>query len=134
MRKERLVSGAAMRAKPCYRCAACGALLDAKESPVECLCGSGRLEFFHSKGEARRYTVLLEELKHGSIRNLERQVAYPIVIRGVKLGKYVADFSYFRGDDKITEDFKGVDTPLAKFKRAVVEALYSIRIDLVRRT
>ena len=79
---------------------------------------------FDSKAEANHYRTLKLLARAGEIRNLELQPEFPIVINGVKCGKYKADFSYFQGNLRIIVDVKGVKTPLYKFKKRIVEALY----------
>lgn len=80
---------------------------------------------FASKGEARRYSDLKLLERAGEITHLELQPVYPIVINGVRVGKYVADFRYREKDGRLTvEDFKGVRTPLYRMKRKLVEAIY----------
>lgn len=84
---------------------------------------------FASKGEAARYRELkLLELA-GEIACLELQPRYPLVVNGVKIGEYRADFRYAeRGSGVIVEDFKGVRTPVYRMKRLLMKALYSIDI------
>lgn len=84
---------------------------------------------FASKGEAARYRELkLLELA-GEIACLELQPRYPLVVNGVKIGEYRADFRYAEhGAGVIVEDFKGVRTPVYRLKRLLVKALYGIEI------
>jgi hypothetical protein len=73
---------------------------------------------FDSKLEAKRYAELLALEKAGKISNLTRQDRYPLGVGAVKLGDYVADFSYYcheRGC-MIIEDAKGILTPLCRWK------------------
>lgn len=92
---------------------------------------------FASKAEARRYTELKLLLAHGGIRNLELQPAYAIVVNGVRVGKYLADFRYeireAGGWRQVVEDVKGVETALYRLKAKLVRALYGVEIVLVRR-
>jgi hypothetical protein len=87
--------------------------------------------------EANRYKELKLLQAHGSIRNLELQPSFPIVVNGVKVGKYLADFRYEREDARgwvsVTEDVKGMETAVFRLKAKLVKALYGLTIELVRR-
>ncbi len=90
---------------------------------------------FQSKREARRWQQLriLEAAKQ--IRNLRRQVPYPIVVVNLETGeivtvsRYFADFVYedLTGAEVI-EDAKGFKTETYKLKKRLVEAQYGVRI------
>lgn len=87
--------------------------------------------FFHSAGEHRRWHVLKLMEKDGKIRGLERQVRFDIVINGVKIGFWKADFAYFRDQSRIIEDFKSAATAEDKywrFKKKVLEAVFGFQI------
>lgn len=81
---------------------------------------------FASKKESERYALLKTWEKDGTIRDLELQPKFPILVNGVKIGRYVADFAYRDGESgaKIVEDVKGYKTDLYKFKKKLVEAIY----------
>lgn len=79
---------------------------------------------FASRKEALRYCQLKMLRDAGEIHNLELQPKFPIFINGVKIGTYIADFSYFTAKTRVVEDVKGVCTPLYKFKKKAVEAAY----------
>lgn len=84
---------------------------------------------FASKAEARRYETLKMELAHGLIKNLELQPKYPIVINGLKVCTYIADFKYeMLNGRKIVEDVKGMRTPIFNIKRKLMEAVHGIEI------
>ena len=91
---------------------------------------------FHSKGEAARWWQLRMLERAGTIRALARQKALTLhVVREtdvIVIGKYVADFTYFVDGLLVYEDFKGFDTPLAKWKRKHCEAEYGITIRITR--
>jgi hypothetical protein len=98
---------------------------------------------FASKAEARRYSELLLLGMAGEIRDLELQPRVPLKVDGVKVGDYVADFRYqeragidtVSGCDRwrdVTEDVKGVRTPVYRMKKKHVEAQYGIVIREVR--
>ena len=83
---------------------------------------------FASKAEARRYSELKLMEQAGEIDGLVMQPVFPIIINNIKVAKYIADFSYYLGEQKITEDVKGVRTPVYKLKKRLVEAIYGITI------
>lgn len=76
--------------------------------------------------------MLRAQEKRGEIRDLEIQPRFPIIIEGEKIGTAVMDFAYFKGNERVVEDFKGFDTPLSAFKRKVVEAIYRMKVTVVR--
>jgi hypothetical protein len=85
---------------------------------------------FHSRKEARRYIELRALLRAGHIRNLELQPRYDMVVNGVKIGFYKADFRYTinKNNKTIIEDVKGARTQVYRLKKKIVEALYGIAI------
>jgi hypothetical protein len=89
---------------------------------------------FASKAEARRYGQLKLLEKAGRISDLKLQPRFPLTVEGVKVGTYVGDFQYTEiGSDgaakaRVTEDVKGVKTPLYVLKRKLVKAIYGIDI------
>lgn len=93
---------------------------------------------FASKAEAARYSELKLLLGAGRVRNLELQPAFQIVVNGVRVGKYLADFRYEQrvgaGWRTVVEDVKGVETALYRLKAKLVRALYGVEIVLVRRS
>lgn len=106
---------------------------------------------FHSAGEARRYQELRLLERAGEISDLERQpvfVLYAPLTTGTLggaleamsgelpvIGKYIADFKYYdeRKGERVVEDFKGFDTPLAKWKRKHAERQYGISVLVTRK-
>lgn len=79
---------------------------------------------FPSLAESRRYAVLKLLERAGEISNLELQPSFPIDIGGRHICLYKADFAYFKDGQRITEDVKGVRTPVYNLKKKLVEALY----------
>ena len=76
---------------------------------------------FDSRLEADRWRMLkaLEQL--GRIYNLERQVKFPLMVNGVKIGDYIADFRYIENPSwdppfSVIEDAKSMITPLCRWK------------------
>jgi len=99
---------------------------------------------FDSRREARRYGELKMLERAGDIRNLELQPEYPIRINGevvralpTKAGakgkplKVKLDFAYFEGNRRVVEDTKGVDTPVSRLKRALVQHIYGVEVRIV---
>jgi hypothetical protein len=91
---------------------------------------------FDSKREATRWGWLQYRQKAGEIRDLQRQVEYPINVTNLDTGEiiycgaYVADFVYVEvaSGAQVVEDSKGVRTAVFILKKKLVEALYGIRI------
>lgn len=92
---------------------------------------------FHSKREAKRWTELRLMEKEGSIRDLKRQVKFPLTVNGqpilLRSGRYkggrkvsyIADFTYMDAatDSLRIEDSKGLMTPVSALKIALMECL-----------
>jgi hypothetical protein len=91
---------------------------------------------FDSKRESTRWGWLQLRVKVGEIRDLQRQVEYPINVTNMETGEiiycgaYVADFVYVEvaSGAKVVEDSKGVRTAVFILKKKLVEALYGIHI------
>lgn len=85
---------------------------------------------FDSRKEANRYQELQLMERAGLIRNIELQPRYDLVVNGHKIGFYKADFRYemVNTGELITEDAKGVRTPIYVMKCKLVKALYDIDI------
>ena len=95
---------------------------------------------FASKKEANRYFELSLLEQSGKIRNLQLQPRYdffignkPVSYESGRCAYYKADFAYEQGPDwqEIVEDVKGYDTALSRLKRALVEAMYNIKITII---
>ncbi len=99
---------------------------------------------YDSAKEGKHHHDLLLLEKAGRIHHLRRQVPYEFVINGNPLKirsvrypngrrvKYIADFVYRddKGDEHVV-DVKGKDTPLSRQKRALMEAVHGIRVEIV---
>lgn len=85
---------------------------------------------FASKAEGKRYTELRDGQRAGVFSKLERQPRFPIVINGVKICDYVADFRYYDNERRreVVEDVKGVKTPEYKLKKKLVLAVLGLEI------
>ena len=86
----------------------------------------------HDSGkEHRRWQVLELRERAGEIRSLRRQVPYALVVNGVLVCQYVADFDYIEGEARIVEDCKSEPTrKLAAFriKAKLMQAIHGIQI------
>lgn len=89
---------------------------------------------FDSKREAARWQELKLLERAGHIELLERQVKYPLVVCGVKIGTYIADAAYFdkQTGEHVTEDTKGFKTRDYIIKKKLMKALYGIEIREVK--
>lgn len=85
-------------------------------------------KWFQSTAEARRYVYLLGLEQAGEIAFLGTQPSYDLIVNGVFIATYRADFRYVRGREMVVEDVKGMVTDAYKMKRALVLALHGIRI------
>ena len=66
---------------------------------------------FASKKELHRYLVLEKMLSDKSITNLELHPMYPLMVNGIKIGRYTADFRYKnQSGETIIEDVKSKAT------------------------
>ncbi len=88
-------------------------------------------EKFSSKLEAKRWGELVYLQLGGAIRDLQRQVKFPLIGRDGPIltptgrqAHYVADFLYVdaRSGLEVVEDAKGYPTPEYKLKRAILAA------------
>ena len=72
-------------------------------------------------------------VRAGEIEALELQPKFPLMVNGVKVATYLADFRYrvVKGKSHsltVVEDTKGVRTPVYQLKKKLVRALYDIDI------
>lgn len=89
---------------------------------------------FDSKLEASRYCDLKRLAEGGIIRDLKCQVPFEIVVNGLPICKYVADFVYLDIDGRrVVEDAKGIRTREYQFKRKLMRAVHGIEIQEFRR-
>jgi hypothetical protein len=85
---------------------------------------------FASKAEAHRDWELQQLAKAGKIYGLRRQPRFPLVVQGVEVCTYVADWEYVEKPDAsgttqtVVEDKKGVQTRDFKLKWKLAKALY----------
>jgi len=80
---------------------------------------------FHSKREADRYRQLKELLNIGYISGLRLQPRYPLIVNGVKICDYVADFAYRDREGRpVIEDSKGMRTAVFILKSKLFAVCY----------
>lgn len=96
--------------------------------------GAKRTEFkgrmFDSRAEQQRAIQLEMLMMAGDVRNVEYQPSFDLVVNGVKVGRYVADFRYVdvATGRTVVEDVKGVKTPVYRLKAKLVKALYGVEV------
>jgi len=86
---------------------------------------------FDSKKEARRYQELKMRVMAKEIWDLKFQEEFELIVNGVKVASYFADFTYQTGFGKVVEDVKSTATrknPVYRLKNKLVNALYGIKI------
>jgi hypothetical protein len=84
---------------------------------------------FDSKKEAKRYGELCLLESAGKIKCLTCQPEYRLVVNGINVCSYRADFKYLHGGSEwIVEDVKGVRTPAYLIKRKLMLAVHGITI------
>ena len=104
---------------------------------------------FDSKLEAKRYDQLKRREQVGEITDLDIHPSWPlrnnngIEVRypptkpypGGKLAVFTADFAYVIVETErfVIEDCKGVMTKDAKLRIAIFEALYGLKVDIIRK-
>jgi len=94
---------------------------------------------FDSKWEGERYLYLKSLERAGTIRDLELQVRFNLMVNDQKICAYIADFCYEREDKDgvwhyIVDDAKGVETPEFKLKKKLMKACLGIDILLSKKT
>lgn len=85
---------------------------------------------FDSVAEAKRYCELKLLEKAGYIRQLELQPEFRFEIDGKLMFKYIADFRYFEGSQRVVEDVKSKPTKTREYriKKKIVESTYHIKV------
>tara|TARA_B100002019_G_C21271257_1_gene602479 strand:+ start:2494 stop:2853 length:360 start_codon:yes stop_codon:yes gene_type:complete len=78
---------------------------------------------FASKKEAERYKILALLESQGKIDNLRLQPRFPLMVNGVKIGYYIADFQYDLSGKQIIEDVKSkaTRTPVYQIKKKILK-------------
>lgn len=78
---------------------------------------------FDSRKEAKRYHELKLLQAAGEVWNLELQPRIPLMVNGVKVGTYIADFRYNKSDGTLViEDVKSpaTKTPVYNLKKKIL--------------
>jgi len=104
--------------------------------------GNKRVEYmrimFDSIGERDRYIFLKYAQDQGEISNLRTQVSFDLEVNDQLICRYIADFTYSVETENghfykyITEDFKGVSTPIFKLKAKLMLACHDISVRVVK--
>lgn len=84
-----------------------------------------------SESELKRGMMLLTLQQAGTISRLRFQPGFVLHANGKRLGKYIADFDYYRDGDYIVEDVKGSEdhmTELARWKMKHFSAEYGTEV------
>ncbi|MEK9907693.1 MAG: DUF1064 domain-containing protein [Aquiluna sp.] len=85
---------------------------------------------FDSRKEGNHYNTLKTLEKSGKISNLQTHVTYRFIYNNVKIGSYVADFTYIDEDNNFrVEDVKGWDKKKQKF---ITTAMYNIKKKMMK--
>lgn len=84
---------------------------------------------FPSKKEANRFLILLSLQAKGEIFKLQTQVTIKIIVNGLHVCSYRADFVYYNKEGKkIIEDVKGYKTAIYKLKCKLLHAANGINV------
>jgi len=86
-----------------------------------------------SKAEARRFRQLQMMERVGAIQDLEVHPRFDLIVAGVKVGVYTADFRYTDCESKklVVEDVKGgraTITEAYRLRKRIVKALYDVEV------
>lgn len=89
---------------------------------------------FDSKAEASFYAALKQREKAGEVTDIERQREYDLMVNGVLVARYRADFVFF---DRILRarrvvDVKGVATRDFRLKAKLMKACFGIEVEVVK--
>ena len=127
------------KAKRCWICSQCQFWHDEKPSAMKAgkrlckTCGNTVIHF-QSRTEAIRYLDLSRLVTFGTITDLKCQPRFPLIVNGVDIGTYVADFSYTEKGKMVFEDVKGnVQTEISDLRRRLAQAIHGVEINMVRR-
>jgi hypothetical protein len=83
---------------------------------------------FDSKKEAKRYLELKTLEKAGLIRGLVLQYPVQVVANDKVMFKWIADFVYYEGNERIFEDVKGVRTNVYRLKAKILKIIMGITV------
>jgi hypothetical protein len=89
---------------------------------------------FDSKKEAKYYGILKLRVRAGNILKFEVHVAYPLIVNGHLIARYIADFVLYNWDGSTTVvDVKSAATEglaVFKMKKALMLALHKINVQI----
>lgn len=83
---------------------------------------------FPSRLEADVYVHLNARELAGEIRELRRQAPFAIVINGIHVCDYVADFVFKEKRRTVVVDAKGVKTAIYRLKRKLMAAVHKVEV------
>ena len=83
---------------------------------------------FHSRREAKRYRELRVMQRAGQITGLRLQVSFKLIVNGVLVCRYRADFVYVERGARVVEDCKGFRTREYEMKKRLMRAVWGIEI------
>lgn len=83
---------------------------------------------FDSKKESETYRDLCLLQRAGEISGLQLQVRFPMMVNGIKVCDYIADFVYETYGQKVVMDTKGVRTDVYRLKKKLMLACHGITI------
>lgn len=82
---------------------------------------------FASKAERGRWMDLRLMEKAGEIKELQRQIRYPLEVNGMHICDYIADMVYEK-NGLVVEDVKGYRTEIYRLKKKLMLACHGIEI------
>jgi hypothetical protein len=89
-------------------------------------------QVFDSKREANRYDALKLLEANGEVRNIHRQVKYVMIVNGVRITTYKADFVYEELRKgawiEVVEDSKGYPNDRWPMKKKLMKACHGITV------
>jgi hypothetical protein len=124
-------------ARKVWACSSCGSQSPPVRSKSKAArkcphCPTGAVRAFASTREYRWLLDLLLLQKAAKIVNLQVQPAFPLVINGVEVGKYTADFAYTADGSRKVIDVKGYMTEETAFRIKVAEAVHNMHVEIVK--
>lgn len=89
---------------------------------------------FDSKAESAYYASLKLRERAGEVSEIDRQRSYALLVNGVLVATYVADFVFW--DRTISRrrvvDVKGVSLPAFKMKKKLMKACHGIDVEVAK--
>lgn len=81
--------------------------------------------------EYRHWLIRQADSRAGRIQGLQcgaNQRSFPLVVNGILITRYRADFTFIRDGALVVEDVKGFRTDKYKLKKLLMKAVYGIDI------